>query len=276
MVQNLTGLSPREAEFLSRLAASGQSVFRYDEMRKLWNDTTTARNALSRLQRGGWLRRVERGLYTLLPLSAGPDRLWAEDPLLVAIRLVEPGAIAYWSALRFWDLTEQLPRTVFVQSPRRKFKTQWALGGVRIQLVHISAHRFFGLTERSWEGQRIRVTDREKTIVDAADRPDLCGGIEQLTQVLQQHLADLDWPRLDTYLMRFGSGALHKRLGYLVEALGLPIPQQRERLEGWQSHLTSGIVDLAPGAGSTGVINRRWRIRDNLGLAERHQGVMRS
>jgi len=75
MTQTITGLSPREAEFLARLAAENRSVFRYAEVADCWPDSVAAQHVLSRLQRGGWLKRIERGLYVLVPLSAGPDRI---------------------------------------------------------------------------------------------------------------------------------------------------------------------------------------------------------
>jgi predicted transcriptional regulator of viral defense system len=266
MSSTITGLSQREAELLSRLAAANQAVFRYQDVLTYWPDSPATRIAISRLEKGGWIKRIERGLYLLVPLSAGPERTWSEDALVIATRLAEPAAVAYWTALRYWNLTEQLPRTVFVQSPQRKFKKQLTLAGVTYQMVTISASRFFGFVENSREGQLMRATDREKTILDAANRPEYAGGILQLAQALAVHWSELDWVRIDDYLIRFASGALYKRLGYIVETLGLPIPDRDERLAAWGQRLTAGIVDLDPSAGRGGTVRTRWRIRDNIDL----------
>ena len=259
MAQTITGLSQREAEFLSRLAAEDRSIFRYAEVAAYWPDSAVAHHALSRLQRGGWLKRIERGLYMLVPLSAGPDRVWTENALVIGTRLIEPSAVAYWSALRFWNFTEQVPQTVFVQSPRRKMQSKLVLAGVQYQTVTIGALRFFGLVRRAVDGQSIQVTDREKSVVDAADRPDLCGGIWQLAEALRGHWAEAEWPKLDEYLTRFASGAVYKRLGYLVETLDLPIPERTALLAAWQIHLTAGIALLDPGASACGSTCMRWR-----------------
>jgi len=267
MTQTITGLSQREAEFLARLAAENRSIFRYDEIASYWPNSTSAHQALSRLQRGGWLKRIERGLYMLVPLSAGPDRVWTENALVIGTRLVEPGAIAYWSALRFWNFTEQAPHTIFVQSPQRKLQSRLVLAGVQYQIVTIGASRFFGLIRRTVDGQPVQVTDRAKSILDAADRPGLCGGIWQLAQALRGHWAEIEWPTLDDYLFRFASGAVYKRLGYLIEALDLPIPDRVERLTRWQSQLTAGIALLDPDELAGGSVRLRWRVRDNIGLA---------
>lgn len=266
MSQTLTGLSSREADLLARLAASDKTVFRSSEVADLWPDPAAVRHVLSRLCKGGWIKRIERGLYILVPLSAGPERIWTEDALVIASRIVQPSAIAYWSALRFWNFTEQLPHTVFVQSPHRKFNPRLTLEGVRIQLVTISQYRFFGFAERSVSSHRIQVTDREKTIIDAADRPGLCGGVWQLANTLRVAWRELDWVKLDSYMDRFASGAVYKRLGYLVETLALPIPQREAWLATWNDRLTAGVADLDPSEAGSGSVVQRWRIRDNVSL----------
>lgn len=67
--------------------------------------------------------------------------------------------------------------------------------------------------------------------------------------------------------MHFASGALFKRLGYLVEALELPIPERTERLAAWRKQLTAGVALLDPGELAGGSVHLRWRIRDNIDLA---------
>jgi hypothetical protein len=40
-----------------------QPFDRYADVADRWPDPATAQRALSRLQRGGWLKRIERGFY---------------------------------------------------------------------------------------------------------------------------------------------------------------------------------------------------------------------
>ncbi len=266
MESTISGLTTADAEFLAGLAARGETVFRIEDVAPHWRSRATARRALSRLEHRGWLQRIERGLYMLVPLEAGLDRRWSADTLVIASRLAPAAAAAYWTALRFWNFTEQVPHTVFVQTPQRKFRAELVVGGVEYRVVHIATARFFGLAERGQETLRFQVTDREKTIVDAADRPDLSGGAWQLARALQQHWAELDWVRVDAYLDRFGSGALYKRLGYLVDVLDLAIPDRINHLAVWQQRLTSGITILDPSAEAAGPVVSRWRIRNNMYL----------
>jgi predicted transcriptional regulator of viral defense system len=136
--------------------------------------------------------------------------------------------------------------------------------GVRFRFITLRPARFFGVVRRTLGGKDLYVTDREKTLLDAAARPDLSGGVAQLAQALQAAWADVDWVRLDDYVTRWGGGAPVKRLGYLVEALALPVPEREERLRRWQGMLSRGISSLEPGANAAGPVITRWRVRLNV------------
>lgn len=265
MSQTITGLGSKEAEFLITFAAKGKGIFTVEQAREFWGDPAYTTNVLGRLENGGWLRRVERGTYVIVPLEAGPDRAWSESALVLASYLIEPAAIAYWSALHYWQMTEQIPRTVFVQSTSRKHQRKKEVLGVPYRFVTVVESKFFGVLEQTIDGQSISITDREKTLVDAADRLDLSGGIAQLAQALRAAWGDIDVRRLEDYLDRWPTGSPRKRIGYLVETLGLPLRDREARLARWRGSLSSGVVDLEPRHGDgDGRIVTRWGLRVNV------------
>lgn len=264
MSKTVTGLSAREAEFLTRFASEGRRIFTTDQAREFWGDAAYTGNILGRLEKGGWLYRLERGVYMIVPLEAGPERVWSESALVIASYLVQPAAVAYWSALHYWQMTEQVPHTVFVQSTSRKHQRTKEVLGVTYRFVTVAPARFFGVVRRTFNGQPFYVTDREKTLVDAADRPELSGGAAQLAQALRAGWQELDWSRLDEYLARWPGGGPLKRLGYLVESLALPLPDREKRLARWREKVTTGIIALEPGLDGEGRIVTRWGVRVNV------------
>jgi predicted transcriptional regulator of viral defense system len=159
-------------------------------------------------------------------------------------------------------MTEQIPQIVFVQSTRRKQPLE--VLGMRFRFITVKEDHFFGISRITLDGKPIHVTNREKTLLDAAARTDLSGGIVQLAQALRAAHADIDWPQLDGYLERWGGGAVVKRLGYLLEMMNLPIPDRQVRLERWQGMLSQGISPLEPGANATGHTVARWRLYVNV------------
>jgi predicted transcriptional regulator of viral defense system len=264
-------LSSKEAEFLTRLFAQGKSIIASAEAEKEWHGLTSVDVVLHRLEKKGWLQRLDRGLYLLVPLEAGPERLWSESPLVIAPYLLHPSAVAYWSALNYWEMTEQMPRITLIQSPKRK--RDLVILGMRFQFIYIKEDRFFGFSERKVNEKKFQVTDREKTLIDCADRPDLSGGIIQLSQVLENEYAKIDWGKIEDYFELWRGGTVVKRLGYLVDELKLPIPEREYRLKRWKTLLTKGISPLEPGAGDGGPTVTAWQIRVNVrGLTSTRTG----
>ena len=263
-------LGPRARQFLAIMAGTDRRLFRAEEAAKFWSSRKTASDALSRLVDDGWLERIERGLYLIVPLEAGPERKWTEDPKVIASQLVPEGAAAYWTALHHWGMTEQIPRTVFVQGRKRKYRSQVTIFGVQYQFIIITERKFFGVAKQWGDGAEFRITDREKTVVDALDRPDLCGGLPVVASALARG-DTLDWDKLDQYLERFQSGAIYKRLGYLGETLELPARDMSARLAGWRRDYSTGIALLDPRGPRKGPIDTRWRVRINVSGLERQK-----
>ena len=108
-------------------------------------------------------------------LEAGPEREWSESGLVVGSHLIQPCATAYSSALHYWAITDQVPRTAFVQSTARKHQPENEILGVLYRFVTVVKAKFFAVAQDLVGGQPIRITHREKAIVDAArmhdDRP---------------------------------------------------------------------------------------------------------
>ena len=262
MTRTITALGPRQAEFLATMAGAGRDVFKIDEAVGFWDSPQYARNELAQLETKGWLERLERGRYLIVPLEAGPDREWSEDSLAIGTFLAPNGGAAYWTAIRHWGWTTQLPRTQFFITPNRRFKQQTIILGVPYRFVTLKSNRIFGLTEEWRGGLRIRITDPERTIVDALDRTDLAGGIAEITPAMTTAWKVLDLELLTDYMKRFGSGTVPKRLGFLAEHLGLPVSD--DWLSCWREMIGSGITQLERGGAKTGRMIRRWSLQINV------------
>lgn len=262
---NIISLSDAEASFLTTLAANGKQIFGTRDGYEVLGKGRSARDTLARLVAKGWLDRIEKGKYLIVPLEAGPDRIWTEDAHVIAGHLVSPGMVGYWSALSYWNLTEQVSRVTCVQTTARKENRRPRVLGMRFRIVRVKPRKFFGSHGYRAGESDVEVTDREKTIVDCLDRPDLCGGLDQIAKALLSGDGDFDWDRATMYLRRFGSGAVVKRLGFLVEALGLTHPPEPGMLNEWLDLRTAGISKLDPSTPrKPHRIVTRWRIAVNL------------
>jgi len=262
MTENMRkGLGKTEAYLLSSLLSAGKTSFTVEEALQLSGmGRRSLITALHRLARKGWLLRIEKGRYQVIPLEAGPSPAYMEHSFALASILIKPYYIGFWSALNFHGYTEQVPSTVFVATTRRKREV--SVGKVRFRFVYLSKRKFFGY-RKVWIGHlKVNVSDREKTIVDCLDHPELCGGIAEAAKGLWNAADEISWEKLLDYALRVGNSAVLKRMGYLMELMGIgPGEWFIEKLRG---NMAKGFVKLDPMAGRKGRYSSRWLLIINV------------
>jgi predicted transcriptional regulator of viral defense system len=265
MYKSITELGAREAEFLARMASKNKSELLTEDAVSYWGSREMAWKKLRLLERKGWIERIERGKYIVIPLEAGETRNWSEDPYIIANTLIQPAVISYWTAIRHWNWTEQMPNVVYVQTTARKSKMSKTVFGVQYEIVRVNPKKFFGFTSEWRKGRKVLISDREKTFIDCADNPNRAGSIEELCKAVREGWKEISWTRLNDYVLRFPSGAVKKRLGFLIEELINPLPEETNNiLRNWRSTLTGGMSSLVPGIGRKGRFMRRWNLFINV------------
>ncbi len=259
--QNITRepLGKIETQFLTKVGT--RPAFSIEEARELLRhgkDGPT-RQFLERLQRKGWIRRIKSGKFALIPLSSGETRTPQLHEFLVAMELVSPAAIAYWSALNHHGMTEQIPRTVFVQTDHPVRRPPKEALGITFKIVSVRPKKFFGTVTDWINEQPFSITDKEKTIIDGLDLPKYVGGIGEIAKALAQSWQELNEEKLREYAVKIGNTAVGKRLGFLMEALGLGNPEiLRKTLS-----FGAGFSPLDPTLPKRGKHSRRWGLLIN-------------
>lgn len=252
-------------EELHRRAGGSFSVGQAAELLEV--DRAHAARLLGYLARRGWLSRVRRGLYVAVPLDARQSGEWIEDPWVVADHVFSPCYIGGWSACEHWDLTEQVFRAVLVVTAKKVREREVEMQGIPFHLTVRSEEALFG-TVQVWRGQaRVAVSDPSRTIVDVLDDPWMGGGIRTVVDVLREYMASQhrNDQLLIAYADRLDNRAVFKRLGYLIERLGI---EADELLAACRERRSAGLVALDPSVKAPGQIVRRWGLRANVLLAQ--------
>ena len=259
----MKNLNQKEAMILAKLSSEGKAVFSFEDVLNILGEPRSAsRKFLSKLIIKGWLKPLERGKYLIVPFEAGPERKWSEEAFVIASHLVNPYAISHWSALNYWGLTEQIPRTVFVSSTKRKFKPESKVLGISFKFIVLPERKFFGLTDIWFDNKKVQITDKEKTIVDCLDHPEYCGGIIEAAKGLVSGIeAGISLETLTDYAERLNNSAVLKRLGYLSEVFNLPVQDYADK---WREQISSGYSLIDPTGEKTGRYYSRWNLRLNV------------
>lgn len=96
--------------------------------------------------------------------------------------------------------------------------------------------RFYGMSVYEPGGFKMRVTSPERTLVDATQEPELCGGMANVLTawVAARHIVDVD--SIISIVDRYGVAILRQRVGYILDQLGLGHP----RLDEWMARAHRG------------------------------------
>ena len=264
--QSLVGI-----ELVRLLAYEGDRIFTTTRARELaprvgLKDAYVT-ESLYHLRRNNWIVSLRRGLYALSPTVPG---VASAHEFEIAMALVEPSVIAYWSALHHHGLTEQIPTDVFVQTtkgtwiPRRRNLPRspgcgYSVGDIIYRFVQVKSNRFFG-AEKVWVGDaRVSITDLERTLLDGLSMPQHCGDFPEVLHAFRVAMDRLSTERITEYAIHLGVTTA-KRLGWVLEAQGVG----KSNLRTLASLPIKGYRKLDPTGPRTGPCNSHWMIQENL------------
>ena len=250
---------PSMREQLARVAASARPLVDVASASAVlgWDRKRTAQQ-LARWSTQGFLRRVRRGSYAVVPIGAMMQEHVMVDPWALIPATFRRAYIGGWSAAEHWDLTEQVFQTLLVCTPDRVRRTQLTVAGTLLRARHVPEGWFFATRVEWREGARVLVSDVHKTVLDLCADPALGGGIQHVMHCLRSYLTrdDVSTPRLLEYARRLALPTAFKRLGFLCEVAHGP----SEIVEECKRAVTLGLAALDP-ALSCPKISKRWQLR---------------
>ncbi len=282
--EDITGLDDTETivmasaknDLASLLRHAPSGVIRVSEATRAWGlPTSSASRRLGALMRAGWIRRVRRGVYRVIPVNASKEAaIPFEDPWVLAASTFEPCYIGGWSAAEHWGLTEQLFAKTFVVTAAHVRARDITLGGLAFRLARVARSRAVG-DANVWRGRtRVPCSSAALTIVDACNAPAWVGGVRHLAEMVGRFVEQRsgDVSPLTAALRNRARGSGAKRLGFIVESLATDERDAKARnaLEAVASaareRLTTGVIKLDPAVRGRGKMNTAWGIWANVRL----------
>ncbi len=214
------GMGKKSSRLLSELAEKNKFIFTVNDAVKILKEKKSSTiKLLHDLTKNKWLFRLSRGKYLILPLEAGVKPEFTEHEFIIASNLISPYYISYWSALNYYGFTEQVSKTVFVATTKRK--REMNLLGIKIQFVTIKKDKFFGFKKILVNNHPVNIAEKEKVIIDCLDLLRNCGGIVEVIKAIDSAKEELDLNKLEDYAKKMKNQAIINRLGYILELLNI-------------------------------------------------------
>ena len=216
-------LSPQESRVVLSMTEDGsKEIDRREIIDMLGVSPQAADHVIRSLRRKGWLERASWGRYLLVPPDMGPDALGESNVLALASRIAEPYYFGYTTAATYYGFTTQHRQVIRLVTPVRTRHRR--VHDTEVRIVNPVPRKFFGFGPIDVLGHTVMMSDREKTVIDCIDRPDLAGGEGEAATVLATACRRIDWHKAASYLERISSKTLTRRFGWLAEHAGATIP----------------------------------------------------
>ncbi len=259
-------LGPQETKLIMDLEKEDKIVFTIEDAKDiLGEDGPAVKKVIYRLKKKNRITSIERGKYILSPARAGIEGFWSEHAYNIVPVLIDEYYISYWSALNYWELTDQLPMITYVAC--RKSKDPVEVKGQRIKFIELNKKKFYGYTEEDMGKNKFNIATIEKTIIDSLDRPEYSGGIKTVVRGLRNKTEDIDFDKLVEFANRFPNQAVKRRLGHLLDHINmLTIESEESLLEDFVGYRWLDYTESKKNF----EYDKKWGLKVNIKVGEIH------
>ena len=267
-------LGRKAAYLITTLYEQSKQIFRLKDVRDiLHTNKDYPRIFVGKLVSKGIVSRLKPGLYILVPFELGKEREYTGNPFLMAREIMNGKGyyLSHRTAMEIHGMITQpqLVVNVTVLKQRKHIKTH----GIEFRFITKYRKHFWGINDY-WvtKQEKVKVSNLEKTIIDGLSEPQYCGGITEVAKGFWIRHRDMDINRLVEYAKKTGSGAVIRRLGYLLELYKIGTSKNLDSL---RLLLTEFYVRLDPHLTDEGRYLRKWRLQLNV-PSEELLSVMRT
>jgi predicted transcriptional regulator of viral defense system len=190
-----------------------QKVFTFESLKEKYRKDNTLgslRILLHNCKVNGYIGTVKGSLYYIIPQEFSKEN-YTVDKYLIASKLTSTDIVAYHSALELLGVAQSAFNRVFILTQQRisSFDFQGTT------FIGVTGNIGFGYTTIVREGVSIRVTDRERTLIDGIDRLKYVGGLEEYLKSIKS-FPSVSFQRIEEYLKRYQKVGLYSKVGFLL------------------------------------------------------------
>lgn len=220
-VKKMESLSPTEQKIYSNLYS--ERVISTKDVKDILGDSHKTADYITNLREKGYLQKIRKGIYTVVPPSL-IGKEYNPDKFHVARKLKEEYCISYHSALELHGIAQSSYKTVWITV--KNYSKSFTYKSIDYKFT--TTKHYFGHTEKDYQGASIKVSDREKTLLDCIRRPKRAGGIEETVKSLN-NLPSVNWEKLTRYLKKFNEKTLCQKTGFILEEIDIETPKEIHR-----------------------------------------------
>lgn len=257
-------LGPISAKLLSKLYDLNKVIFEIPDVQRILdknhNETT---DLLRELIKREIITRLKAGKFLIIPQDLGNAENYIGNWYVAAREVVNSPDyyVAFYSAMHHHGMLTQPLVNIFVVTPQRQIVPREMKG--KLKFVTLKKDYIWGVKEE-WvtNTEKVRISDLEKTILDALWLPQYCGGITEIAKGIWLVKDKIDYLRLGDYIAKYNKNVIAKRLGYILEILKINRPELIEQLRTYIKKVYDPFDPVLP---EQRIDQNDWRLIDNVG-----------
>ena len=185
-------------------------IFTLEDVCAFYNNQESARTALKRLLSKGRVMRIRRNLYTAISGETGGP---VANRFQIASAITKSAHVSHHSAMEYYGITDQVFFEVYVgsETPFQSFQ----FDGYAYHYVH---SKFAEGIENVKYSSGIRVTDRERTLLESIKDMDKIAGPEEVLSNIE-NMNRISEDKMLKYLDLFNNQFLYQKTGYLLSRI---------------------------------------------------------
>jgi predicted transcriptional regulator of viral defense system len=257
-------LGPISATFLAKLYDENKVIFEIPDVQRILDKNyNKATDFLRELIKRKIIARLKSGKFLIIPQEAGNAENYIGNWYVAAREVVNSPDyyIGFYSAMHYWGMLTQPLVKIFAATPQRQIVPREMKG--RLKFVIINKDSIWGITEE-WvtNTEKVRISDLEKTILDALRHPQYCGGITEIAKSIWLAKDKISYKQLADYIVKYDKNVIAKRLGYILEILKIGSSELVGRLK---SYIKDAYDPFDPTLPEQRIDRNDWRLIDNVG-----------
>jgi predicted transcriptional regulator of viral defense system len=133
----------------------------------------------------------------------------------------------------------------------------------KLVFVFVNEKSIWGIKEE-WvtSNEKVRISDIEKTIIDALAHPEYCGGITEIAKGIWLVKEKIEYRKLQDYVKKYNKNVVAKRFGYILEIFDIKQPELINQL---REYVKDRYDKFDPILSEKRIDKNEWRLIDNVG-----------
>lgn len=261
---NKKTLGPVSARLISILYEENKSIFSIKDAQEIlgksYNETT---DLLSELVKRNIITRLKAGKFLIIPQQFGEGEKYLGNWYVASREIVNSAKyyIAFYSAMQYWGMLTQPLLKLYIATPKRQIVPKEMKD--KVVFIFVTEKSIWGI-KKEWvtPSEQVRISNREKTILDALAHPEYAGGITEIAKGIWLAKDKLEFNRLRDYIKKYKKNVIAKRLGYIIEILNIEQPLLTREL---RKYVKDRYDKFDPNLPRRRIDKNKWRLIDNVG-----------